>query len=311
MPDPDDGRDASGESLRDRGADELVAERLPPDEAFELVAHETRFRVLETLVGVEDPLAFGDLRERVGVDDPGQFNYHLRKLTGRFVRSDGDGYELAPAGRRVVGAVLSGGYTKALDADPVATDATCLVCGSEMETRFRDDKIEIRCRECDSNYTNTPIPAGIFEGVAPEDAPAVVDRWLKRIHSTADYGFCHNCDGSLTVTVVVEGDEKAPDGLGEDGVEAAVCYECDRCGFDWYSSFPFVATLHPAVVGFHHERGIDVRTTPFWELDWIEMDAAAVETRDPLRVEVSVTLDDETRVFAFDADLNVVEERRE
>jgi hypothetical protein len=39
--------------------------------------------------------------------------------------------------------------------------------------------------------------------------------------------------------------------------------------------------------------------------------SATVERRDPPRIEVSVTLDGETATFTFDADLNLVAERRE
>lgn len=314
MSDSDDDRrppvDSSGgvpETTDD--ADEVVAERLPPDEAFELLAHELRFRILETLNDADGPLAFSDLRERAGVDDPGQFNYHLGKLAGRFVSSDDDGYDLAAPGWRVVGAVLSGGYTKALDAEPIDTGAACLSCGSEMELRFRGDKIDIRCRECEETYTDTPIPAGIFEGVAPEDAAAVVDRWLKRLHATADYGFCPNCEGELDRALLLPDDEGAPADLDADD-EPLAHYDCTRCGFGWYSSLPFAVVLHPAVVGLYHDHGIDVRTTPFWDLDGLEVDAATVGSRDPLRVDVTVPLGDEVRVFTFDRDLDLVDERR-
>ncbi|WP_433626072.1 hypothetical protein [Halomicrococcus sp. NG-SE-24] len=37
---------------------DVVVERLSPDKAFELMAHETRFRILRALDEVDDPLAF-------------------------------------------------------------------------------------------------------------------------------------------------------------------------------------------------------------------------------------------------------------
>lgn len=306
--------------------DELVVERLPPDEAFELLAHEIRFRILETLNDADDPLPFSDLRGRVGVDDAGKFNYHLRKLTGRFVTEDERGYELSMAGWRVVGAVLAGGYTKALDAEPVETTIPCVMCGDDVELRFPDDTVEMRCRACDETFTNTPVPAGIFEGVAPEQAPRVVDRWLKRLHATADYGFCPNCDGRIERSVRLYAEEDAPEeGAPEEGapdategdasdgtegeVEPVVQYDCSRCGFSWYSSFPFGVVLHPAIVSVYRERGIDVRTTPYWNLDDVAHDAVTVESREPLRVAVTVTFDEETVVVTFDDDLEIIEQR--
>ncbi|WP_246045717.1 winged helix-turn-helix domain-containing protein [Halorussus ruber] len=304
--------DERGVESNQEAPDEVVAERLPPEEAFELLAHDLRFRILEVLNDADGALAFSGLRERVGVDDPGQFNYHLGKLTDRFVRSADEGYELAPPGRRIVGAVLSGGYTKILDADPVETDARCIVCGSRMAVEFRDDGVEIRCGECEETLTNTSVPAGILEGVAPAEVPEVVDQWLKRVHAAADFGFCSNCDGRFEAGLVVAGQPDAPDWLdGEEKPRATVRYECDRCGFEWTSFPPSAVLLHPAVVGFHYDHGIDVRETPLWDLDWLGIDVMSVESADPPEVEISVTLDGETATFTFDADLNLVAERRE
>lgn len=303
----DDGVESVGADAS-TATDGLVAERLPPEDAFDMLSHGTRFRILETLNEAGEPLGFADLRERVGVADPGQFNYHLGKLVGRFVSDGDDGYELTAAGGRVVGAVLSGGYTKALDAEPIRTGVPCVTCESEMELRFEGEKIEVECPACEETYTNNPIPAGIFEDVTAAEAPAVLDRWLKRLHSTADYGFCPNCDGQLERRVLVPDGENGPDAIDVDE-EATVRYECGRCGFSWYSSFPFAVLLHPAVVGMFHDHGVDVRTTPFWDLDGLDVDAATVESRDPIRVDVRVDLDEETVVFTFDDDLDVVEQR--
>ncbi|WP_435178275.1 winged helix-turn-helix domain-containing protein [Halorussus sp. AFM4] len=309
MSDSDDGREPSATGDAGRDSDEVVVERLPPDEAFGLLAHETRFRILETLNDADDPLAFSELRERVGVDDPGQFNYHLGKLSGRFVRNGDEGYGLAAPGRRIVGAVLSGGYTKALEADPVEMDSACLVCGNEMATEFRDDGVDIGCTECEFTYTNTPIPPGVLEGVAPDDVPRVVDRWLKRNQSGVNFGFCYNCDGRLDATVVVQEPDDVRESLAEWAPFVSVEYDCDRCGYHVKSSFSSATVLHPAIVDFHYDRGVDVRDTPLWDLDWIGPEAATVASRDPLRVDVSVTLGEETRVFAFDEDVNLVETR--
>lgn len=289
----------------------VVVERLPPEEAFELLAHETRFRVLEVLNESAEPIAFGELRERVGVSDPGGFNYHLRKLTGRFVRESDAGYELALPGRRVVGAVLSGGYTKVLDADPLPMNGTCAVCDGALETRFHEDGIEVVCQKCELQQTDPEIPAGALDGWSREESPEVVARWLKRMHAVAEYGFCHNCDGRLDRTVTLPTDEDSPEWLTGEYLDATVIYECRRCGTGWQSVIPYAILTHPAVVAFHYEHGIDLRKIPDWNLDWPEIGLATLTDEDPLRIEVPITLDDETRVFTVDADLDVVEEQRE
>lgn len=48
--------------------------------------------------GSATTLRFSRLRDRVGVEDSGQFNYHLGKLCGRLVERTEEGYRLTPAG---------------------------------------------------------------------------------------------------------------------------------------------------------------------------------------------------------------------
>lgn len=61
-------------------------------EAFALLGDETRVAMIEALVdesrtSLDNPrLSVSDLRERIGRPDSGQFNYHLDKLVGHFVR---------------------------------------------------------------------------------------------------------------------------------------------------------------------------------------------------------------------------------
>lgn len=83
-------------------------------QAFDVLGQELRMGILEALAEkrAEDPQNLGvsvsGLRDRVGVADSGQFNYHLDKLSDQFVQETDAGYELNAAGQEVVGAVLSG-----------------------------------------------------------------------------------------------------------------------------------------------------------------------------------------------------------
>jgi hypothetical protein len=289
----------------------VVVERLSPDEAFDVLAHETRYRVLRALLDADRPLSFSDLRTRVGADDPGGFNYHLQKLVGRFVTEpdDEDGYQLTVAGKKVVGGVLSGGYTKALRGDSVDVDAACIDCGGSMEVRFEEDRVIVTCRGCGLDFTNFDISPGVLEGWSRADAPAVVDRWLKRVHDTAEYGFCPTCDGRVDRQVYAATSPDAPDWVREeDDLEAVVHYDCARCTMSWNTVVPLAVLVHPALVAHHYEHGIDLRRTPYWALDWLDSGLASVVDDDPLRVEVPVTLDGDRRTFTFDADLDLVEE---
>lgn len=98
-------------------------------DALATVANEHRLSILRELAAADDPLAFSELRTRVGLSDSGLFNYHLTELCGRFVRETGSGYELGHAGERVV---LAAGDLDPSGAAALADRATaeeCPVCG--------------------------------------------------------------------------------------------------------------------------------------------------------------------------------------
>jgi len=98
-------------------------------EALAAVANEHRLAILRELAAADDPLAFSELRDRVGIRDTGLFNYHLTELCDRFVREREGGYELGHAGERVV---LAAGDLDPSGAAALADrtgDGECPVCG--------------------------------------------------------------------------------------------------------------------------------------------------------------------------------------
>jgi DNA-binding transcriptional ArsR family regulator len=81
-------------------------ETLPPDRAFELLSNETRIAILRVLASAdEECLPFSILRKRVGIDDSGQFNYHLNRLAGHYVRRTRDGYIICQTGTDALEAI--------------------------------------------------------------------------------------------------------------------------------------------------------------------------------------------------------------
>lgn len=290
-------------------AETTVVDTLEPSEAFSLLAHETRFAILEALNETPGPMAFNDLYKSVGADDPGGFNYHLQKLTGRFVRHTNERYQIAGPGRQVIGAVLSGVYTYHLDADPVTMPEACLACNGTMETRFHETAVEMTCLECDQSFNPIAIPPGVLADWPHERAPEVVDRWVRHIRQTTELGLCYVCGGRIDRWVEVLDDDR-PDHLTDIGIEAVVQIECDRCGTH-HQAFPAAAVLaKPAVIAFHRDHGINLPQTPFWALDWLETGVSHLVSTDPLAIEIPITLGDETLVVTVDDSLAVTETRR-
>lgn len=107
-------------------------------DALTALASEHRIEILRVLADADEPLAFSDLRESVGMDDTGRFNYHLTELCGRFVRNTDTGYELGHAGERVVlaAAGLDSEGARVLAEQASTDDNECPVCGQESCERL-------------------------------------------------------------------------------------------------------------------------------------------------------------------------------
>jgi len=88
---------------------------LPASEAFGRLANEVRVSVLLHLLEAErsgeTPVSFSGLQESADTDTSAGFAYHLRQLSGHFVRKTESGYVLTDEGRRAARAVVNGAFT--------------------------------------------------------------------------------------------------------------------------------------------------------------------------------------------------------
>ncbi|SDJ34645.1 Helix-turn-helix domain-containing protein [Halovenus aranensis] len=286
-----------------------VEDELSPEAAFELAAHETRIAVLQTLQAANGgPLSFGEIRERVGVDDPGQCHYHVDKLCDRFVRKTDRGYTLTPAGWQLMGALLSGSVTSSIPEEAVDAGGACSECGGGLSAYFRKSGVTIACTACKSVQTDPDIPPAMFEDWPLEDLPEVVGRHTRRMELDAAHGFCPNCRGRVSRGVVTPADEAAPDWFDGQETDAIVLTDCQRCG-RWWHAVPSIAALaEPAVIALHHDHGIDLRERPWWTLDHLAVGDVAL-TSNPTRVRIPIALGDGWTVV-FDDAFDFVETRQ-
>ena len=272
-----------------------------PEEVFALLGNDLRMRILQALF--EDPfhpLSFSTLRDRVDERDSGKFNYHLTKLVGRFVRKTDEGYELTLAGWKVIGAMLAGTYSSSGSIDPIDLDVACPECEGTVRLTYEDERMVVACVDCGEQLSSAGVPPGVFEEI-----PHVFEQWMHTLVDQAERGFCVSCSGRVVPMVVVDGEDPH---IGT--VDAPrVKYVCQRCPEVVSLSLDSALLGHPAVVGFHYDHGVDLRTTRAWTLDWTRDSEPVVESHDPLRVRVTVQLDDDTLDLVVDEDFEVCDVR--
>ncbi|WP_436911552.1 DUF7351 domain-containing protein [Halosimplex marinum] len=281
-----------------------------PSEVFELVAHETRFDILQSVweltKSTDEAASFAAIRSEAGVRDSGQFNYHLDKLTPQFVRKAEGGYVVTHAGARLVGAVVSGIYTDdgtSVDPRPVGE---CPNCEDLIEARYDAEQLDIECTDCGVTITNIAAPPVIAAGHDPEDLPSVYSKYLLTETERINRGFCPSCSGRVD-TSVRESEDDPGDAFAD---HLGVVHECRECGADSRSVVGASVLGHPAVVSLYHDAGIDVRETPIWELTALLDAPGEIVAEAPLRVETTVEVAGEAVDLLLDEDLNVIDYER-
>lgn len=289
------------------GTDGITVERHSPQEVFALLGDDIRVGILETLGETPDEtVPFAELHRRVGVRDSGQFNYHLGKLRGSFVRRTDDGYELTHAGRQVVGAMHAGMYTANATVDPIPTGADCPMCGGRVVASYAEETARLSCESCSEWRNEFAFPPGTLDQFSRAELPGAFDRWMKHVLRGVVDGFCYTCAGRMHGRLVVEDrDEEFAD------MPAYVSYECERCGSGARTSAPLPAHFHPAVQGFLYERGVDTTHDPTWSLDDLVDPDLTLESTDPPRLRIRFGADDDSLdvVMAEDTSIDAVERR--
>ena len=278
---------------------------LEPSEAFSLVGDETRVRILEALWNADEPaVRFSTLYDAVAVDNSPQFNYHLNRLTGQFVRKTDAGYELRTAGENVVRAVVAGSFNAHPSLEPFETGDACTRCGAVLTASYEDEKLAVTCRSCGRTHGTYAFPPGGLLDRDRDEILAAFDRRVRRLHCLARDGVCPECGGRMRTTIVGEGDCCHDVGLRAE-------YTCEQCRHELCSTIGLALLDRPSVVAFYRDHGVDVDAVPYWRLDWcVSDDYTTVRSTDPWRIDASVPLEDETLEITLDGALDVLESQR-
>jgi DNA-binding transcriptional ArsR family regulator len=300
-------------------------------EAFNVLGNETRLTILLVLWDVSKPgiessgLSFSNLRERVGVEDSGQFNYHLDKLTGRFIKRTDEGYTLRQTGESIVKTVIREAGFGSPTVETTEIDLPCPHCDGQTAVRYENDWLYHVCTECRGTYTNDDVPEGCLSAHClapaacanrtPQELYALaLFRLLQKVHQEMK-GICPSCTGPVEQTLEICQEHDASgncDTCGQpDPIRAS--FECLICK-EYATDIPLTYCLvfHPAVDSFYYDHGIILQPdfSEFTNVHRIyELLDSKVEllTDDPVRARIMIAHDDEVLLLTLDGGLQVTE----
>lgn len=303
---------------------------LSPDEAFALVGNETRMAILRTLWEAYDPYAsdnsvpFSEIYYRVEIEDTGNFNYHLGKLTDHFVRQTDDGYVLTQLGFYVVRGVIAGTVGERPSVGPARIDADCPLCAGSVEVVYRDLTMQAHCTQCSGIWDRDDdsrghlflwdLPPAVVVDRTPEEAFHATVAYISNRVASFRNGVCPRCSGRVEGTIDVC-DEHDP-GAGE------VCPRCDRHHLSEITdvctqckSFvrgPVTVAIldRPTVTAFYHEHGIDNRFETWQAFKRAQTVSEELVGRDPPRIRVTIPAEEDELRLTLTEELEIVDVER-
>jgi DNA-binding transcriptional ArsR family regulator len=268
--------------------EEIAVDHRKPGAVFELLSNDLRVDIVQALGEAREPLSFSSLREIVGERDSGKFNYHLRKLVGHFVTQGAAGYRLSIAGEQMYGAMLSGAYTADATLEPFEFDGTCPLCGNDvLVAEYADETVTMHCPNCEDWFNEFQFPPGSLDEFERSELPTAFDRWMRTTLQTFLHGLCTNCGGRVDATLTQTN--------ADDPLPIRATYECGRCGEELHASPSLPVFFQSSAVSFFDRHGVDVFQDPTWQFYGPDDDVSVeVVDEEPMRVEVRVTMADET-----------------
>lgn len=289
---------------------EQFVQHADPEELFTVLADETRLAILAALWESDDePVPFSELYSAVDIDDSGHFNYHLDKITGRFITKTDGGYALTQAGKHVNGALASGVYTTKGALEPVPLDASCRMCGGERTLQYEDEVVRVECASCPADWV-AAVPPAVLAGYDRDEIPRIVSRYLRTKFRRIVAGFCTYCDGRMERAVgPSEAMEVGPDASSGDQAptQPVIQFDCQRCGATAGLSLTHgLLFTHPAVISFYHDHGIDLRERLIWDIP-VDPDQVTLDRRDPVRASVTFRVGDAERTVTVDETFSTVD----
>lgn len=283
-------------------------ESMEPADAFALLGNEIRMQILQALwAAPETPVTFSDLFRATTATDSAQFSYHLQQLTQHFVHRTENGYHLRQAGNKVVQAVLAGSFT-AHPSRSIAISDNCMKCSGPLEALYENEMIAITCLRCHHEHGEYPLPPGALNNRTEAEVLEAFDQRVRRLYGLARDGVCPECSGRMQ-TVIATPDDAGDCDLG--GAPLRAGYVCEQCAHTLTSGIGLGLIDNSAVIAFYENHDIDLRKTPYWQLKWCVSDESMrVQSQEPLRISITITLSNDVLEIVLDQELTVCEIRQ-
>lgn len=297
---------------------------LAPDDAFAVLGEETRLSILQSLGEADGPLAFGELRDRVGYDTAGNFSYHLDRLAGHFVEKTDDGYALRQAGRRVVEAILSGAVTEAPVLAPTQIDQCCQYCGAPVEASFQEERVIVTCTGCAGAYGDSvgtvgrpilgalPLPPAGVQGRTVGEILQAAYTWGGLDVMAVAGDVCPRCGATVDTSVRLCETHEADDSLCEAcdrRFAVTLAIECTNCIYDERGAFGVALLANTELLAFITTHGVNPITPSSlstWGAVIGDYDEEVLST-DPFEARFTFTIDDDALTLTVDDNLSVVD----
>lgn len=270
---------------------------------FELVSDETRLAILRALADYRCEYGHGEwptfsaLRERAGVGDAANFNYHLDRLVGQFVERDDGEYRLTYRGEFVVGSLLAGAYATETSRE-LPVESACPFCGEPQAGSFESGTVRITCPN-DHGFSQE-LPPGTVADRSPSDVLSLAATEMRTNVERVVAGVCPMCYGELE-TELADSDVE--------GVDRIYVADCTRCGHRFGGPPAFLALVDPALVSFYRDHGLDLSERPLWTCPFPDHEVRVV-SESPPELRLIVRLDGDELRATMDGNAVVVDARR-
>lgn len=293
---------------RSTSGDEDEESEQTPVDTLELLGNKTRLEILLALQNPENetPMDFTDLYDYTDATHSSGFNYHLKKLSPKFIKRDENGYVLTSFGKRVAKTISAGTFADPHEFTNLDIEGTCVACGeAALSCSFIDGEFTVNCNSCGELILGVIVPSHLSRNKEVTAVVEAVDQWLtnwmQMSMSLFRYGICEHCGGKVNSRVIQDVDRF-------ERVDVALSFKCDNCGSIQRCTVGAFASQHPKVKQFYYKQDLVPTKQRYWEVEqWMTNKRLEVLSEDPWKFCVTFDVGDRYCDVVVNGEPNIVD----